>query len=161
MNFITCELADQLQLEGMWTKVFQKIVNEEDTEREVKVYQLGVENAKKQIHLMEKVGVGRISESAPLQDEDEIRWDFPDSREGAVKRPAGAIGLFISMTERQLHSQGGIKKGKLRLSQTPLRCGQVLTGVAPRGGKSQEGEEVSAAITTRPTRGGASMCWPG
>ena len=45
MNFITRKLADQLQLEGMWTKVFQKIANEEYTEREVKVYQLGVENA--------------------------------------------------------------------------------------------------------------------
>ena len=96
-----------------------------------------------------------------MQNKDEIRRKFPEIREGAVMRPAGAAGLLISMTERQLHVQGGIEKGKLRLSQTPLRCGQVLTGVAPRGGKSQEGEEVSAAITTRPTRGGASMCWPG
>ena len=64
------------------------------------------------------------------------------------------------MTERQLHAQGGIEKGKLRLSQTPLGCGQVLTGMAPRGEKSQEGEEVSAecrelqaAATVRPIRG--------
>ena len=64
------------------------------------------------------------------------------------------------MTERQLHSQGGIEKGKLRLSQTPLGCGQVLTGVALRGDESRKGEEVSAecralqgAITARPTGG--------
>ena len=37
MNFITCELAYQLQLEGTQTKIFMKRVNEEYTEREVKV----------------------------------------------------------------------------------------------------------------------------
>ena len=47
-----------------------------------------------------------------------------------MKRPVGAAGLLISMTERQLHSQGGIEKGKLRLLRTPLGCGQVVTGVA-------------------------------
>ena len=47
MNFITHELAYQLQLEGTWTKIFMKRENEEYTEREVKVYQLGVEDAKK------------------------------------------------------------------------------------------------------------------
>ena len=80
--------------------------------------------------------------------------------EGAVKRPAGTIGLIISMTERQLHSQGGIEKGKLRLSRTALECGKVLTGVVPRGKESQGGEEVSAecralqaATTAHPTRG--------
>ena len=116
MNFITNELAYQLQLEGTWTKIFMKRVNEEYTEREVKVYSLGVEDAKKRIHWMEAVGVGSITESVPLQDEAAIRRDFPEIMEGAVKRPAGAAGLLISMTERQLHSQGGIEKGKLRLS---------------------------------------------
>ena len=160
INFITHELAGQLQLEGTWTKIFMKRVNEEYTEREVKVYRLGVEDAKKQIHWMEAVGVGSITESVPLQDEAAIRRDFPEIMEGAVKRPAGAAGLLISMTERQLHSQGGIEKGKLRLSRTPLGCGQVLTGVAPQGDESQEGEEVraecralQAATTARPTRG--------
>ena len=101
------------------------------------MYRLGVEDAKKQVHWMEAVGGGNITESVPLQNEDEIRRDFPEIMEGAVKRPAGAAGLIISMTERQLHAQGGIEKGKLRLSQTPLRCGQVLTGMAPRGEKSR------------------------
>ena len=116
INFITHKLAGQLQLEGMLNKIFIKRVDEEYTEREVKVYRLGVEDAKKQVHWMEAVGVGRITESVPLQNEDEIRRDFPDIVEGAVKRPAGAAGLLILMTERQLHSQGGIEKGKLRLS---------------------------------------------
>ena len=59
-----------------------------------------------------------------------------------------------------MHAQGGKEKGRLRFSQTPLRCGQVLTGVAPSGEKSQEGEEVcaecrelQAATTVRPIRG--------
>ena len=87
---------------------------------------------------MEAVGVGSITESVPLQEEDEIRRDFPEIVEGAVKRPAGAAGLLILMTERQLHAQGGIEKGKLCLSQKPLGCGQVLTGMAPRGEKHRE-----------------------
>ena len=58
--------------------------------------------------------------------------------EGAVKRPAGAAGILILMTERQLHAQGGTKKGKLRLSQTTVGCGQVLTGVAPKGERAEK-----------------------
>ena len=46
-----------------------------------------------------------------------------------MKRPVGAAGLLISITESHLHSQGGIRKGKFRLSKTLLGCGQVLTGV--------------------------------
>ena len=109
---------------------------------------------------MEAVGVGSITESVLLQNRDEIRQDFPEIVEGAVKRPAGAAGLLISMMERQLHAQGGIEKGKFHLSKTPLGCWQVLTGMAPRGEKSQEGEKVSAdcrelqaAATVRPIRG--------
>ena len=70
-----------------------------------------------------------ITESVPLCDEAAVRRAFPEIREGAVKRLVGAAGLLISITERHLHSQGGIEKGKLRLSKTPLGCGQVLTGV--------------------------------
>ena len=77
-----------------------KRVNEEYTEREVKVYCLGVEDAKTRIHWMEAVGVGTITNSVPLQDEAAIRQDFQEIIEGAVKRPAGAAGLLISMTER-------------------------------------------------------------
>ena len=104
INFITHELAGQLQLEGTLNKIFMKRVNEEYTEREVKVYRLGVEDAKKQVHWMEAVGVGNITEAVPLQNEDKIRRDFPEIVEGAVKRPAGAAGLLISMMERQLHA---------------------------------------------------------
>ena len=125
------ELAHQLQLEGARTKIFMKRVNEDCTEREVKVYQLGVEDAKRQINWIEAVGVESITESLPLHDEAEIRQDFPENLEGVMKWPVGAAGLLILMTERQLHSQGGIEKSKLRLSQTPLGCRQVLTGVAP------------------------------
>ena len=99
MNFITRELAYQLQLEGAWTTIFMKRVDKEYAEREVKVYRIAVEDTKKQIHWMEAVGVGSITELVPLQNEGEIRRDFPEIREGAVKRPAGAAGLLISMTE--------------------------------------------------------------
>ena len=104
INFITHKLAGQLQLEGTLNKIFMKRVDKEYTEREVKVYRLGVEDAKKQVHWMEAVGVGSITKSVPLQNKDKIRRDFPEIVEGAVKRPAGAAGLLISMTERQLHS---------------------------------------------------------
>ena len=107
MNFITHELAYKLQLKGTWTKIYMKGVNEEYTERAVKVYRLGVEDAKKQIHWMEAVGVGSITESVPLQDEAAIRRDFPEIMEGAVKRPAGAARLLILMMERQLHAKEG------------------------------------------------------
>ena len=42
-----------------------KRVSEEYTEREVKVYWLGVEDEEKQIHWMEDIGVGSITESVP------------------------------------------------------------------------------------------------
>ena len=45
-------------------------------QREVKVYCLGVEDAKKQVHWMEAVGVGSITESGPLHNEEKIMRDF-------------------------------------------------------------------------------------
>ena len=63
INFITHELAGQLQLEGTLNKIFIKRVDKEYTEREVKVYRLRVEDAKKQVHWIEAVGVGSITES--------------------------------------------------------------------------------------------------
>ena len=50
------------------------------------------------------------------EDEDGGRGQGTLGHIRAVKRPAGAAGLLISMMERQLHSQGGIEKGKLCLS---------------------------------------------
>ena len=47
-----------------------------------------------------------------------------------MKRPVGAVCLLIFITERHIHFQLGIRRGKLRLSKTPLQCGQVLTRVA-------------------------------
>ena len=38
MNFITHNLAQQLQLEGAHTKIFLKVVDEDYTEKEVKVF---------------------------------------------------------------------------------------------------------------------------
>ena len=77
-----------------------------------------------------------------------------------MRLPVGAAGLLISMTERQLHSQGGIEKGKLRLSKTPLGCGQVLTGVAALREEASRGERLSAecralkgATTAQPVLG--------
>ena len=42
INFITHEIAGQLQLEGTLNKIFMKRVNKEYSEKEVKVYCLGV-----------------------------------------------------------------------------------------------------------------------
>ena len=119
MNFITHNLAQKLRLEGANTKIFLKGVDKDYTEMEVKVYRIGVEDNTGKVHWMETVGVESIMDLAMLQDKEAIRRDFPGIREGAVRRPVGAAGLLISMTERQLHSSGGVKKGKLRLSQTP------------------------------------------
>ena len=71
-----------------------------------------------------------ITDSEPLRDENAVRMAFPEIKEEAVRRPIGEAGLLISMTERQLHSQGGLVRGKLYLSRTPIGFGQVLTGMA-------------------------------
>ena len=63
INFITHQLAGQLQLESTLNKIFMKRVNKEYTKREVKMYCLGEEGAMKQVHWMEAVGVGNITEA--------------------------------------------------------------------------------------------------
>ena len=68
MKLITHELAQQLQIERGLTKIFMKRVNKDYSEREVKVYCLGVEDAKRQIHWMEAVGMESITESVRLHD---------------------------------------------------------------------------------------------
>ena len=64
-------------------------IDEEYTEREVKVYLLLVEDTKRRIHWMEAVGIGSITELVPLHAKAAIRRDFPEILEGAVKRSAG------------------------------------------------------------------------
>ena len=71
-------------------KIFLKVVDEDYTKKEVKVYRIGVEDAKMKIHWKEAVGVGSITESVPLYDEAAVRRDFPEILEGAVKQPVGA-----------------------------------------------------------------------
>ena len=109
---------------------------------------------------MEAVGVGSITNSVPLYDEAAMRRDFPGIQEGAVRRLVGAARLLICMTERQLHSQEGIKKGKLLVSKTPLGCGEVITGVAALREEASRGERLSAecralqgATTAQPVLG--------
>ena len=77
-----------------------------------------------------------------------------------MKRPVGAAGLLISITERHLHSQGSTRKGKLRLSKTPIGCGQVLTGVektekgVTKGNRLRvEGRAPQEEITARTMQG--------
>ena len=86
-------------------------------------------------------GVNSLTESNPLRDEAAVRRAFPEIRKGAVKRPEGEAGLLISITESHLHSQGGRRKGRLRLFKTLLGCGQILTGMEIKrkgGGQSAE-----------------------
>ena len=68
MNLITHKLAQQLQIERGLTKIIMKTVNKDYSEREVKLYCLGVEDAKRQIHWMEAVGMESITESVRLYD---------------------------------------------------------------------------------------------
>ena len=100
MNFITHDLAQQLQLEGANTKIHLKVVDKDYTEKEVNIYRVGVENNSDKVNWMEAVGVGSITDSEPLYDEAAARRAFPGIREGAVRQPVGAAGLLISMTER-------------------------------------------------------------
>ena len=92
---------------------------------------------------MEKIGVESIMDLTKLQDKEGIKRDFPGIREGALRRLVGAAGILISIMERQLHSSGGVEKGKLRLSQTPLGCGEVLIGVETSREKAGKGERIS------------------
>ena len=50
MNFITHHFAQQLQLEGASTKIFLKVVDKDYTEKEVKVYRVGVEDNTGKVH---------------------------------------------------------------------------------------------------------------
>ena len=76
MNFITHNLAQKLRLEGANTKIFLKGVDKDYTEKEVKVYRIGVEDNTGRVNWMETVGVESIMDSAKLQNEEVIRRDF-------------------------------------------------------------------------------------
>ena len=70
--------AQKLRLEGANTKIFLKVIDEEYTEKEVKVYRIGVEDNAGRVYWMEAIGVESIMDSAKLQDEEGIRRDFPE-----------------------------------------------------------------------------------
>ena len=110
----------------------------------MEIYQLGVEDGAKKVHWMEAVGVSSITDAVPQVNEETIKEVFPEIKKEALHRPVGPVDLLLSMTERELHSGGGRMVGKLRLAETILGCGQVLTGVVPGQEGAREGEEVSA-----------------
>ena len=119
INFITHKLAGQLQLEGTLSKIFIKRENEDYTKKEVKVYRLKVEDAKKKVHWMEAVGVGSITESVPLQNKDKIRRDFPEILEGAVRRPAGGCTTNFDDGATVAHPRKDKKGQALPLPDAP------------------------------------------
>ena len=49
------------------------VIDEDYTEKEVKVYRVGVEENTSKVHWMETVGVGSITDSVPLQDKEVVR----------------------------------------------------------------------------------------
>ena len=178
MNFVTNELAAKLGLEGTETTIFLRVVDEQYREKEVTVYRLGVEDRAGSLHWMEAVGVESMTDGAPIPDQEAIRRMFPEIKEEALHRPVGPVGLLLSMTERHLHGDGGRSVARMRLSNTRLGCGQVLTGVAPPGSRRQGEETLSAdcrslqgALADRPSWGqvfhmsalgkaaGAAMGW--
>jgi hypothetical protein len=83
-------------------------------------------------HWMLALGVEDITDAPPPPDMQAARETFPEAPEGVFKRPHGQVGLLIGMTERHLHSSGGVDRQGMRLSHTPLGCGAILTGVAAR-----------------------------
>ena len=131
MNFISHTLADKLQLQGTKTDIFLKVVDSEYQAKEVNIYQLGVEDNEGKVHWMEAVGVATITDATPIVEAELIKKAFPEVKKDAILRPVGPVDLLLSMTERNLHSQGGRAVGKMRLSKTALGCGQVITGVLP------------------------------
>ena len=144
MNFITHKLAEKLQLEGKKTDIFLKVVDSEYQSKEVNIFQLGVLDRDGETHWMEAVGVQSITDAVPLVDKEVVRKAFPEILEEALERPVGPVGVLLSMTERNLHGSGGKAVGKMRLCNTPLGCGQVLTGVIPRKKAARGVEELSA-----------------
>ena len=124
------------------------------------IFRLGVEDRFKVIHWMEAVGVDSITDATPLQDKAGIRKAYPEIKKKALNQPKGPAGLLVSMTERRLLAEGGRTVDKMRLSDTLLWCGQVLTGVAPKRTGWKGGERLSAecramqgALADKPPQG--------
>ena len=166
MNFVTHTLAGKLGLVGTQTNIYFRVVDEQYREKEVLVFRLGVEDKFKDINWMEAVGVDSITDAAPLQDEAGIQKAYPEIKEEALNRPVGPAGLLILMTERRLHAGGGQTIDIMRLSDTMLVCGQVLTGVAPKRTGPKSSERLSAecramqgARADKPPQGQAFCTW--
>ena len=66
MNFITHDLAQHPRLEGANTKIFLKVIDEEYTEKEVKVYRIGAEDNVGRVQWMEAIGVESIMDLHPV-----------------------------------------------------------------------------------------------
>ena len=75
------------------------VVDLEYQAKEVKIYQLGVEDGCKKVHWMKAVGVSSITDAVPLFNEDISKKVFPEMRKEALQRPVGLVDLLLSMTE--------------------------------------------------------------
>ena len=119
------------------------------------IYRMAVVDRYGAQHVLEAVGVDTITDSQPIPDPEAVRAAFPGVPEEVLSMPVGKVGLLLGMTERHLHAEGGKSVGKLRLSETPLGCGKVVTGMAAVQGESCISDPISAECLLPAVRPGS------
>ena len=133
VSCITNEFADQLGLQGTWTRRWVETAGRPPELKDIKEYVLKwkVAGGTRVISLL---GLDRIT-SAPEEVDVSIAYDiFPHVPKNALARPTREVGLLIGQDQGDLQPGGGLERdqcGKLRAMRIPFSTGWVLCGSHP------------------------------
>ena len=130
-NFVTFSLAERLDLVGEDIDFYMSVIGEQYCRKRTRMYRVSVIDKMGKPHLINALGVQAITDAMICPNLGEARRLFPSAPQAVFRRAEGPVEILLSMTERHLHANGGEQKGALRLSQTPLGCGWILTGLLP------------------------------
>ena len=130
-NFISHELAAQLQLTGTPHTLFIRVLDQEFREKPTMIYHLDVVDRNGVAHRLEAIGMKSLTEVQAAPEVSNFTQLFPEAPPAAAaafRRPSGVVHLMLGMRDRRLHSTDGLECGDLRLCRTVFNPGWVLTG---------------------------------
>ena len=130
-NLITNELTETLMLPGQVILLLLKVLGHRHEERRLQDYVLSITDMYGKKHLIQAVGVNKITEVERAPKIRDLVRMFPGAGKEQARvfnRPYGTVHLLLGMASRSQYSRDGRKAGNLKLNRTVFYPGWVLTG---------------------------------
>ena len=132
--------AEQAGIEGEDITYHMRVVGEEYTRRNTKIYRFTIRDAEGQDHLIEAFGIDTITDVERVPDLSSLKHLFPGVPDEVFPTPVGPVDLLIGSNYRALQPRSDKEIRHLRMVTSKFGVRMILTGTDPllgAGGHSQ------------------------